>query len=127
MTKKKKIIILAAVLLFAAALSVAIPVSRLFFRPYGRQEVLDSEHAIQIARAAIIQRYGESEIEDMEFMALGGNVSWMVIEGDSIDDIRARNRMGHLPTVYVRNSDGMVTLMWRDNSITRIARRVPFR
>ena len=127
MTKKKIFIILAAVLLFATVLSAAIPISRMFFRPLGRQEVLTPEHAIQIAKAAITQRYGEAEIEGMEFYAFLSrrrhSLYWRVSEGSKYD---ARYRLGYWPVVFVRMSDGMVIMQWRDNVITRIVERVPF-
>ena len=117
MTKKKVFIIL-AVLLFVATLSLIISISRIIFRPLGRQEVQYAEHAIQIARAAIMQRYGEAEIEGMEFWTFDfGGPYWRVSEGSKYD---ARFRLGYWPVVYVRRADGMVILLWRDNSQTRI-------
>ena len=119
MTKKKVFIILASVLLTVAVLSVAIPISRMFFRPYGRQEVPDAEHAIQIARAAIIQRYGEAEIEGMKFFASDSHLRYWSVR----EDCRQNGfmlSMGYPPIVYVRRSDGMVILLWRNNARTRI-------
>ena len=122
MAKKKKIIIIVAVLLFALVLSVAIPISRMSFRPYGRQEVLTPEHAIQIAKAAIIQRYGEAEIEGMEFRATDMTdfnlPYWEVIED------KEGAMMGYWPVVYVRRTDGMVFLLWRNNAIHRLGLRL---
>ena len=118
---KKKIIIIVTVLLFALVLSIAIPISRMFFRPLGRQEVLDAEHAIEIARAAIIQRYGEAEIEDMEFRA---SDSWWPYW--HVSESKEGAMMGYWPAVYVRRTDGMVIMLWRDNVLTRIVERVVF-
>ena len=124
MAKKKKIIIIVAVLLFALVLSVAIPISRMFFRPLGRQEVLTPEHAIQIAKAAIIQRYGEAEIEGMEFWACDLLWPyWWVEEGSKYN---LRGSFGYPPRVFVRKSDGMAVLLWRTSTLTIIVRRVLF-
>ena len=125
MTKKKKVIIIVAVLLFALVLSVAIPISRMFFRPLGRQEVLTPEHAIQIAKAAIIQRHGEAEIEGMEFWATDSwRPYWRVREDCRKDGLMLS--MGYPPVVYVRRSDGMVIMMWRTSILTVWVERVLF-
>jgi branched-subunit amino acid ABC-type transport system permease component len=117
MIKKRKVVILAAVLLFAVALSIAIPISRMFFRPLSRQEVLNAEHAIQIARTAIIQRYGEAEVEGMVFWVWGELQNyWVVTAG--------RGWLGFSPEVYVRKSDGMVIMLWSSSMLTRIVQRV---
>jgi hypothetical protein len=124
MTKKKIFIILAAVLFAVAVLSIAITMSHMFFRPYGRQEVLTPEHAVQIARAAIIQRYGEAEIEDMEFWASDSWWPyWRVSEGSEAD---LRLSLGYPPVVYVRRYGGMVILLWRTDALTRMVGRVLF-
>ena len=72
----------------------------------GRHEVTTSENAVLLAKAAIMQKYGEAEILQKEFVASidGSNTRyWYVGEVNVFDNS---------PHVLIRRSDGKVILKW---------------
>ena len=75
----------------------------------GRHEVTTAENAIIIAKAAILQAYGEEELQKVSdnlnaFIDYTQPNYWHVAE---------INTLGHPPSVFVRVSDGKVILKWK--------------
>ena len=106
MVKKKVLIItvLVALLVIIAVQTVIIIKPSII----GRHEVTTAENAIILAKAALLQKYGEAEIQ-IEFNALrfyDNPGYWCVNEYSTV-------RLGRWPYVLVRVSDGKVILKWK--------------
>ena len=104
---KKKVFII-----FVLALLVVIAVQTIvIIKPgiIGRHEVTTAENALIIAKAAILQEYGEAELQKVSdnlgaFIDYTHQNYWCVAERDVLD---------YAPSVFIRISDGKVILKWR--------------
>jgi len=108
---KKKVFIVVV----SALSAVVIIQSLIIIRPFGRREVTTSEAAILIARAELVRKYGEEEIDGMEFDAFidaSNRRYWQIgaLPGS----------FGYPPRVYVRVSDGKAVEIWRDGVRNRL-------
>ena len=99
-----------ALAITALALLVIIAIQTLIIiRPeiVGSHEVTTEESAIIIAKAAIIKRYGEKELQGVELEAF-------IHEKENPYYWRVSTRiMGYGPHILVRVSDGKVILRWK--------------
>ena len=106
MIKKKVFIItVLALLVIIAAQTVIIMKPSII----GRHEVTTAENAIIIAKAAILQKYGEAELQRVSDNLLAYRHYeqpnyWLVSERNTYDDS---------PHILVRRSDGKVILKWK--------------
>ena len=99
--KPLKYIVLA--LLFAVVVLIVIAIS-----PLWKNEVTTPDNAILIAKAEILRRYGEQEIEGYEFEAFRSESNpnyWYVF--------RLPVPLGDAPHVIVRYSDGKAKMRWK--------------
>ena len=107
MIKKKDFFLIVSVLLIIIITQTIIIINP---RTSGYNEVTIPENAITIAKAALLEKYGEAEVYGMEFVALKSWDSpnyWHVTEDDPY-------RLGIGPHVLVRMSDGKAILRWKE-------------
>ena len=100
---KRKILIL----LIAALSTVSIFQAIIIIRPFNRHAVSTPENAIIIAKAELLRRYGEAEIDGLEFDAVRFGEQpdyWNVIALPPL--------LSSQPHVLVRVSDGKVVMRW---------------
>lgn len=73
----------------------------------GKHKVTTPENAIIIAKAALLKKYGEKEISQIEFDAVifGDQPSYWNVSANT-------DTLGFAPHVLVRRSDGKVMLRW---------------
>ena len=104
MTRQKALAVTVLALLVIIAIQTLIIIKPEII---GRHEITTQESAIIIAKAAIIRRYGEKELQGVELVAFihekENPYYWHVTEG---------KYLGYPPHVLVRCSDGKVKLRW---------------
>ena len=107
---RKKFILVFVITALAVALltqTVVIIISNMSYN----NEITNPYNAIIIAKAALLQRYGEAEIEQKGFNALimsDNPDHWFVFE------VVENPKYDFSPHVLVRRSDGKVTLRWEN-------------
>ena len=106
MVKKKvfTITVILALLVVIAVQAVIIAKTSII----GRHEITTAENAIILAKAAILQAYGETEIQIVfDAMLSYDHPGYWYVDEYSTD------RLGQWPHVLVRVSDGKVILKWK--------------
>ena len=106
MTRQKALVITALALVVIIAIQTLIIIKPEII---GRHEVTTAENAIILAKAALLQKYGEAELEKVSDN-LRASIDytyqnyWCIAERDVLDNA---------PSVFVRISDGKVILKWK--------------
>lgn len=106
---KNSVFVITAVIMFVIIVVQAVI---LINPPIGGHEVTAPENAIIIAKAALLQKYGEEELQKVQ----NGFAARISIDYPAYWVVQVDKAMlGYPPRIYVRQSDGKAIVRWRTN------------